>query len=54
MLYDLGLKAREEMLNDLRFLFRYEEQLIREGFYTEAEFFDAVADAIEEAINSEK
>lgn len=41
-----GLKAREEMLNELRFFFRNEERLIQEGWYTEGEFSEAVTEAI--------
>ena len=41
-----GLKAREEMLNELRFFFRNEEQLIKEGWYTEGEFSEAVTEVI--------
>ena len=42
------LKALEDLTNNLRFLFRYEEQLIQEGWYTESEFLQAVLEAIEE------
>lgn len=42
------LKALEDLTDNLRFLFRYEEQLIQEGWYTESEFLEAVLEAIEE------
>ena len=43
-MFDLmkGLKAREEMLNELRFLFRQEDQLKKEGWYSDSDFFEAV------------
>lgn len=48
-----GLKAREEMMENLRFLFRYEEQLLEEGWYSETEFQQAVVDAFLEAIKAQ-
>ena len=42
------LKSLEDLTENLRFLFRYEEQLIQEGWYTELEFLEAVLEAIEE------
>ena len=42
------LKALEDLTDNLRFLFRYEEQLIQEGWYTESEFLQAILAAIEE------
>ena len=42
------LKALEDLTDNLRFLIRYEEQLIQEGWYTESEFLEAVLEAIEE------
>lgn len=45
-----GLKAREEMLNELRFLFRNEDQLIKEGWLSESEFFDNVVEIVLEAV----
>lgn len=42
------LKALEDLTDNLRFLFRYEKQLIQEGWYTESEFLEAVLEAIEE------
>ncbi len=53
MLYDSGLKAREVLLEDLRFLFRYEEQILRDGFYTDAEFFNAVIESYEDYIEGQ-
>lgn len=49
-MYDMfnELKALEDLTDNLRFLFRYEEQLIQEGWYTESEFLQAVLEAIEE------
>ena len=43
-MFDLmkGLKAREEMLNELRFFFRNEDRLKREGWYSDDGFFEAV------------
>ena len=35
---DEGLKDREETLNELRSLFRYEEQLLSGGWYSKADF----------------
>lgn len=37
-----GLKAREEMLNELRLFFRNEDRLKSEGWYSEDGFFEAV------------
>ncbi len=45
-----GLKTREEMLDDLRFLFLNEEMLLKEGWYSESEFFDAVIQTVEETV----
>ena len=45
-----GLKAREEMLNELRFLFRNEDQLIKEGWLSESEFFETVVEIVLEAV----
>lgn len=42
------LKTLEDLTDNLRFLFRYEEQLIQEGWYTESEFLQAILAAIEE------
>lgn len=42
------LKALEDLTDNLRFLIRYEEQLIQEGWYTESEFLQAILAAIEE------
>lgn len=39
---DEGLKDRDELLNELRFIFRYEEVLIRNGWYSESDFKEAV------------
>lgn len=39
---DEGLKDRDELLNELRFIFRYEEALIRNGCYSESDFKEAV------------
>lgn len=49
-----GLKAREEMLNELRFFFRYEEQLIEYGWYTKDGFSDAVTTVILEGVEKIK
>ena len=45
-----GLKAREEMLETLRFLFRHEEQLKKEGWYSDSEFFEAVIQTLLEGV----
>lgn len=45
-----GLKAREEMLNELRFLFRNEDQLIKEGWLSESEFFETVVETVLDAV----
>lgn len=45
-----GLKARENMLNELRFLFRNEDQLIKEGWLSESEFFDTVVETVLDAV----
>lgn len=45
-----GLKAREDMLNELRFLFRNEDQLIKEGWLTESEFFETVVETVLDAV----
>lgn len=39
---DEGLNDREELLNELRFFLRYEEQLIREGWYSESDFKEII------------
>ena len=51
-MFDLmkGLKAREEMLESLRFLFRHEEQLKKEGWYSDSEFFEAVIQTFLEGV----
>ena len=45
-----GLKAREEMLEELRFLFRNEEQLKKEGWYSDSDFFEAVVQTFFEGV----
>ena len=45
-----GLKAREDMLNELRVLFRHEEQLKKEGWYSDSDFFEAVIQTFLEGI----
>lgn len=45
-----GLKAREDMLNELRFLFRNEDQLIKEGWLSESEFFETVVETVLDAV----
>ncbi len=51
-MFDLmkGLKAREEMLEELRFLFRNEEQLKKEGWYSDSDFFEAVVQTFLEGV----
>ncbi len=43
-------KAREDMLEELRFLFRHEEQLKKEGWYSDSDFFEAVIQTFLEGI----
>lgn len=45
-----GLKALEEMADNLRTLFQHEDQLIAEGWYSKLEFLNAVYDVIQEGI----
>lgn len=45
-----GLKTREDMLNELRFLFRNEDQLIKEGWLSESEFFETVVETVLDAV----
>lgn len=51
-MFDLkkGLNARGDLLNELRFLFRNEEQLKKEGWYSDSEFFEAVIQTFLEVI----
>lgn len=37
-----GLKDRVEILNELRFYFRHEQKLLKEGWITESDFFEIV------------
>lgn len=48
------LKALEEMTDNLRTLFRHEDQLIAEGWYSKLEFLNAVLDVIQEGIKNMK
>ena len=48
-----GLKAREELLDNLRFLFRYEDQLKQEGWYSDSEFFEEVISVFLEAVEKQ-
>lgn len=48
-----GLKAREELLDNLRFLFRYEDQLKKEGWYSDSEFFEEVISVFLEAVEKQ-
>lgn len=43
-----GLNDRVELLKELRFYFRFEEELLREGFLTESEFLAIVEEIIRE------
>lgn len=45
---DEGLKDRNELLNELRLIFRYEEELIKNGWYSEADFKAAVEAILKE------
>lgn len=40
-----GLNDREEYLNDLRFLFRHEEELLNEGWYSEEDLDELINEA---------
>lgn len=51
---DEELKAREELLDNLRTLFRYESILKADGWYSETEFQQAVVDAFVEYLSSIK
>lgn len=44
-----SLKDWEETLDDFRFLFRYEKELLAGGFYSESEFLEAFLEAVERA-----
>ena len=37
-----GLNDREELLDYLRFLLRYEDELINDGWYSESDFYEEV------------
>lgn len=39
---DGGLKDREEILKELRSLFRYEDQLLAGGWYSKSDFVETV------------
>lgn len=41
-----GLKDREELLNELRFFLRYEEELILDGWYSESDFLEIINELI--------
>ena len=45
---DEGLKDRDALLNELRLIFRYEEELIKNGWYSEADFKAAVEAILKE------
>ena len=45
---DEGLKDREELLNELRFFLRYEEQLIADDWYSELDFLEIVYEIVTE------
>lgn len=48
------LKAREEMVKELRHLFRHEEEMKRDGFFkSEAEFQQAIVDAFLDCIRQQ-
>lgn len=51
---DDELKAQEELLEELRSLFRHEYRLKAEGWYSEAEFLQSVLDAIYEYLEKLK
>lgn len=42
--YDL--KGREEFLKELEIFFRYKEEMLKDGFYSETGFGDAILDVI--------
>lgn len=44
-----SLKDWEDTLDDFRFLFRYEKELLAGGFYSESEFLEAFMVAVERA-----
>ncbi|WP_286140503.1 hypothetical protein [Duncaniella freteri] len=43
-----GLKDRVELLEQLRFYFRYEQTLLNEGWVSESDFFKIVDEIIRE------
>ncbi len=45
---DEGLNDRDELLNELRIIFRYEELLIKNGWYSESDFRKAVESIIKD------
>lgn len=51
---DDELKAQEELLDDLRNLFRHEYRLKADGWYSEAEFLQAVLDAISDYLEKQQ
>lgn len=46
-----GLNDRVEILNQLRFYFRYEQKLLDEGWMTESDFFEVVEQLIKEYVS---
>lgn len=52
-----GLNDRVELLNELRFYFRYEQQLLEEEWMSESDFLEIVEEIIREysaALDSEE
>lgn len=43
-----GLNDRVELLNELRFYFRYEEALLREGWVDESDFREIIEETVRE------
>lgn len=43
-----GLNDRVELLDELKFYLRYEEQLLEEGWLTESDFLEVVEEIIRE------
>ncbi len=44
-----SLNDWEDTLNEFRFLFRYEEDLLKGGWYSESEFLEVFIEAIKKA-----
>ena len=50
MFSKLDLNGRKDLLESLRYLLLNEEELIRDGWYSPEDFFEAVIECYEEAL----